>query len=123
MSSSIPVLSFSKPRLVAPRQGRRPGEVQRRAIMMRVMRSLLLLPVLTLAGIPAAAQSPSTLPTNPSAVFKTIVPHRDSVAAKPTIEMRPEENEFALPFLGFGGSPYVVGATLTPTSTVPEAEE
>lgn len=91
--------------------------------MMRFTRSLLLLPVLTLAGIPAAAQSPSTLPTNPSAVFKTIVPHRDSVAAKPTIEMQPEENEFALPFLGFGGSPYVVGATITPTSTVPEAEE
>jgi hypothetical protein len=69
-----------------------------------------------------AAQTPSNLPTDPSAVFKTIVLHRNSVAAKPVSGAQQDERELPLPF-GFSGTPYTVGATITPTTTVPEAEE
>jgi len=85
----------------------------------------ILLAVLFVFGVMnplATAQETSNLPTA-HVQFKTIVPHRNSVAAKPTIEVQPEESESALPFLGFGGLPYTVGATITPTSSVPEAEE
>jgi hypothetical protein len=87
-----------------------------------VHKFLALLPVLGLAGFHVVAQEPSTLPIDPSAVFKTIVPHRNSVPAKPAINVPQEETESVV-FPGFGGTPYTVGATITPTSTVPEAEE
>jgi hypothetical protein len=92
--------------------------------MMQFTRSLLLVLLAAgLAGIPVAAQSPSPLPTDPSAVFKTIVPHINSIVVQPAVGIPSEETESSLPFLGFSGSPYTVGATITPTSTVPEAEE
>src|ERR1700737_5575631 len=81
--------------------------------------TLLLIP--GLMGFFAAAQSQSDLALDRTATFKTIIPHRNAIpAAKPAAEI-PGESE-AL-FLGFSGSPYSVGATITPTSTVPEAEE
>ena len=79
--------------------------------------------VLGLAGLPATAQTPSTLPTDPTAVFKTIVPHRDSIVAKPGLNIPEGEGESVESFPGFSGTRYTVGATITPTSTVPEAEE
>lgn len=84
---------------------------------------LVFLPVLGLAGLSATAQTPSPLPTDPSAVFKTIVPHRSSVVARPGNFVPEEEIESVAPFPGFSGTPYTVGATITPTTTVPEAEE
>ena len=81
--------------------------------------TLLLMP--GLMGLFAAAQSQSEFPIDRTATFKTIIPYRNAIpAAKPAAEI-PGESE-AL-FLGFSGSPYSVGATITPTSTVPEAEE
>jgi hypothetical protein len=77
-----------------------------------------------MANLRVSAQDASLLPTtNPSVVFKTMVPHRNSIVSKPAIELPGEENESASPFLGFSGTPYTVGATITPTTTVPEAEE
>jgi hypothetical protein len=70
----------------------------------------------------AAAQEADNLPTA-HVEFKTFIPHRDSIVAKPVIGVQSEEGESSLPFLGFGGLPYTVGATITPTSSVPEAEE
>ena len=81
--------------------------------------TLLLMP--GLMGLFAAAQSQSEFPIDRTATFKTIIPHRNAIpAAKPAAEI-PGESEVL--FLGFSGSPYSVGATITPTSTVPEAEE
>ena len=84
------------------------------------------LALLMLAGaatLAAFAQEASQLPiAPPSAVFKTLVPHRDSLAAQPST-LQSEETESVLPVFGFSGTPYTVGATITPTSTVPEAEE
>src|SRR5258708_2320980 len=84
-------------------------------------RFLTLLLMLGLMGFLAAAQSQSELPVDRSATFKTIIPHRNALPApKPAVEV-PEEGEALTP--GFSGSPYTVGAMITPTSTVPEAEE
>jgi hypothetical protein len=74
-----------------------------------------------LAALQAAAQSASELPVDPSATFKTLIPHRDAVPAPKPAIATPEEGRISL--FGFTGSPYIVGATITPTSTVPEAEE
>ena len=91
--------------------------------MMRFTRNLLpLLIVMALAGVRAGAQSPSN-PPSPSVVFKTFIAHRNAIpAAKPVVEVPQEEGETLAP-PGFSGSPYTVGAAITPTSTVPEAEE
>jgi hypothetical protein len=84
-------------------------------------RFFALLLTLGLMGCLAAAQSQSELPVDRTATFKTIIPHRNAIpAAKPVAEI-PGEGEGL--FLGFSGSPYTVGAKITPTSTVPEAEE
>ena len=89
---------------------------------MRGYRGLLpFLFVVSLGGLPAPAQSPSELPTDPAAVFRTIVPHHDMLPAPKAVTQTPEGGQ-VVPF-GFSGSPYIVGATITPTSTVPEAEE
>lgn len=78
--------------------------------------------VLVIAGLVVTAYAQNQPAINPSAVFKTIVayqgaeiagirgarPVREGVAAAPTV---------------FSGPPYTVGTTITPTSTVPEAEE
>jgi hypothetical protein len=91
--------------------------------MTRLTRILLsLLFALGVANLCAFAQEASSLPAA-HVDFKTIVPHRNSIVARPSIGVPAEESELGLPFLGFSGSPYTVGATITPTSTVPEAEE
>lgn len=88
-----------------------------------------ILPVLVLAfgvsALPGSAQEASQLPLAPtSAILKTIVPHRSSISGKPITGVPQEEkNEAPLPFLGFSGTAYTVGPTITPTSTVPEDEE
>ncbi len=70
----------------------------------------------------ATAQTPSQLPTDPSAVFKTFVPNHNALPpAKSVSPVTEEEVTSSIP--GFTGSPYTVGATITPTSTVPEGEE
>jgi hypothetical protein len=76
-----------------------------------------------LGGVCAIAQEASTLPINPSAVFKTLVPHRNSLVASPTVNVTEQEAPEASFIPGFSGSPYTVSATITPTSTAPEAEE
>jgi hypothetical protein len=84
-------------------------------------RLFALLVTLGLMGCLAGAQSQSELSVDRTATFKTIIAHRNAIpAAKPVAEI-PGESEALIP--GFSGSPYTVGATITPTSTVPEAEE
>jgi hypothetical protein len=90
--------------------------------MTRFTQSLLaVLVTLGVASLQAAAQSASELPVDPSAVFKTIIPHRNALPKAKTVVEVPEAGEALAP--GFSGSPYIVGATITPTTTVPEAEE
>jgi len=90
--------------------------------MKRFAKSLPALLVLGLGVLSAAAQTASQLPIDPSAVIKTIVPHRDAVPPA-TFVTQGSEEEVAGFVPGFTGSPYTVGATITPTSTVPEGEE
>jgi len=79
--------------------------------------------ILGLTGLYSVAQSPSEIP-DPSANFRTIIPHRDSIPVPAPLTEFPQENEPFLPnFFSFSGSPYFVGATIDPTTTVPEAEE
>jgi hypothetical protein len=82
---------------------------------------LALFVTLGVAPLYAPAQSASALPIDPSATFKTIIPHRNALPRPKTIVEVPEEGEALAP--GFSGSPYGVGATITPTTTVPEGEE
>ena len=83
---------------------------------------LIFLLSVSLGIYPAFAQSPATQPIDPSAVIKTMVPHRDMLAPGATQQSPAEAGrEFFPP--SFSGSPYSVGATITPTSTVPEGEE
>jgi hypothetical protein len=70
---------------------------------------------------PAAAQVASELPTDSSAVFRTIVPHQNGLPTPKSVLEVPDEDSAI--FSGFSGSPYAVGAAITPTSTVPEGEE
>jgi len=74
-------------------------------------------------GIVATAQSASPLPTDSKAVFKTLVPTVGAVPARQAVSAQQEENEGGAPLTVFSGSPYTVNAPITPTSTVPEAEE
>jgi hypothetical protein len=67
------------------------------------------------------SQSSEGIPIDPTAVFRTMVPHRDTLQAAQPGFVVGEEDESV--FLGFSGSKYTVGATISPTSTVPEAEE
>lgn len=81
--------------------------------------ALVISPALALA-IPASAQE--QLQTDPDAVFKTHVRHLDSVVNLKA----PRELVTPLainPEAVFSGSPYDVGPTVTPTTTLPEAEE
>src|SRR4030081_2577760 len=84
-------------------------------------RFLALVLTLGLMGCLASAQSQSELPVDRTATFKTIIPHRNALPS-PKLTFEVPENGEAL-FPGFSGSPYTVGATITPTSTVPEGEE
>lgn len=71
-------------------------------------------------GAVCVAQSPSTLPKDPSQVFRTMVVHSNALPAAHPTSTVPESEVSVAPF---SGSPYTVGSTLTPTSTIPEAEE
>lgn len=87
--------------------------------------SRLIIVFLLFAGLgasPVGAQSESPLPVDRSAVSKTFVPHRDFIHSAQPAPAVPEDAEFSF-FPAFSGSPYSVGATLTPTSTEPEDEE
>jgi hypothetical protein len=85
--------------------------------------SFAFLVIVGLGSLWAPAQSASQLPTDPAAVFTTIVPHHDMLPAPRAVTQIPEEAGRNVSPFGFSGSPYIVGATITPTSTVPEAEE
>src|SRR5215467_9336635 len=84
---------------------------------------LVVVLVLGVAGGRSAAQSASALPIDSTAVFKTIVPARSAVAARPVASGQTQGDEKSAALAVFSGSPYAVGAVITPTSTVPEAEE
>jgi hypothetical protein len=84
---------------------------------------LVVVLMLGVAGGRSTAQSASALPIDSTAVFKTIVPARDAVAARPAVSGRTQAGEASDALAVFSGSPYTVGAVITPTSTVPEAEE
>jgi hypothetical protein len=92
--------------------------------MLRFASALLAcLAILGLTGLYSVAQSPSETP-DPSANFRTIIAHRAAIPVPAPLTEFPPENEPFLPnFFSFSGSPYTVGATIDPTSTVPEAEE
>jgi hypothetical protein len=92
--------------------------------MTRFAKNLLCgLMVTGLAGLCASAQTASTAPIDQTAVFKTLVPRHGSVAPRAAAPAAQEETALPELFPGFSGTPYTVGATITPTSTVPEAEE
>src|SRR5882724_6992827 len=58
-----------------------------------------------------------------SAVFKTPVPHSHLPIAASPVHPQPATQTGPLPATTFGGTPYTVGPTVTPTTTKPEAEE
>jgi hypothetical protein len=79
-----------------------------------------LLATSTLA-IPSPAQEQERLRYDPSAVFKTHVRHLKSVISPGA--KGPEGAQLAVTNTVFSGSKYTVGPTVTPTTTLPEAEE
>ena len=85
--------------------------------------AFLVVLLLSAAGVRSAAQAASSLPTDSSAVFKTAVP--TSAATKPRHALPGQQEQIGQSFEStvFSGSPYNVNAPITPTSTVPEAEE
>jgi hypothetical protein len=91
--------------------------------MTRFAHSAVLLSIaLALAASCAVAQSQETPAVNASTIYKTIVPHRNSVThplQRPSIPA--EAVELAAP--GFTQPPFIVGSVVGPTTTVPEAEE
>lgn len=88
--------------------------------MSRFARPFLCFLMLLGFGAICGAQTASTLPIDPSQVFRTMVPRSSALpAAQPTLTAPETE----VPVAPFSGSPYTVGSTITPTSTVPEAEE
>jgi len=82
--------------------------------------STIILALALVASLAPAAWSQQAATPDPSRNFITIVPHINShlQRGKPG---NPATGDFALP--SFGGSPYHVGPTIVPTSTVPEGEE
>ena len=83
---------------------------------------ILLSFTLALAATCAVAQSQETPAVNAPTIYKTIVPHRNSVTHPLQSPSLPAEaGEIAPP--GFTQPPYIVGPVVSPTSTVPEAEE
>lgn len=91
------------------------------------MRCVQILPTLLLllgvTGSPATAQAQSEIPADPSATFKTLIPHLNAIPRPRLVQgaEAPEQGEIFLP--SFSGAPYTVGASVFPTTTVPEAEE
>ena len=58
-----------------------------------------------------------------SAVFKTPVPHSHLPIAASPVHSQQATQTVPVPATTFGGAPYTVGPTVTPTTTKPEAEE
>src|SRR5690242_20574609 len=88
--------------------------------MTRVMRSLLslLVTALIIGAFSFDARSQNR-PPNAQTHFKTMVAHRDHIpGVKSTAGPAGTETPAT-----FSGPPYSVGPTITPTTTVPEAEE
>jgi hypothetical protein len=77
---------------------------------------------LVLSSFTAMAYSQNQPPLDRSAVFKTIVPHHKAGFAG-IRAASPVNQTSAVELTNFSGPPYTVGPTITPTSTVPEAEE
>src|SRR5262245_15653308 len=84
---------------------------------------LTLLLLLEVSGSRSTAQAQSEIPADPSATFKTLIPHLNAIPRPSLVQgaEAPEQGESFLP--SFSGSPYTVGASVFPTTTVPEAEE
>jgi len=78
--------------------------------------------LLVIAGLAVTAFAQNQPAVNPSAVFKTMVVYQGAAIAGIRRARPVREGIPAAPTI-FSGSPYTVGPTITPTSTVPEAEE
>jgi len=87
----------------------------------QILPTLLLL--LAVTGSRATAQAQSEIPADPSATFKTLIPHLNAIPRPRLVQgvEAPEQGDIFLP--SFSGSPYTVGVSVFPTTTVPEAEE
>jgi hypothetical protein len=81
--------------------------------------------ILLLAGLGTMlvhAQTEGTLPLDHSAAVKNFIPHRNAIRQVQLDGVASEDSD--INFLpGFAGSPYTVGATITPTSSEPQDEE
>src|SRR5499433_2133045 len=88
--------------------------------MLRVCTRLTFL--LVLAGLATITYSQNQPAIDSSAVFKTVVPHQQASIAGIRAAQPVRAGTAAAP-AAFSGPPYTVGATITPASTVPEAEE
>jgi hypothetical protein len=91
--------------------------------MTRFAHSPILLAItLTLAASCAVAQSQETPAVNAPTIYKTVVPHINSVTHPQRLPGIPAEaGEIAPP--GFTQPPFIVGSVVSPTTSVPEAEE
>ena len=78
--------------------------------------------LLVIAGLAVTAYAQNQPAVNPSAVFKTIVAYQGGAIAG-IRAARPVLKGIAAAPTVFSGPRYRVGPTITPTSTVPEAEE
>src|SRR5262249_10009450 len=78
--------------------------------------------LLVIAGLAVTAFAQNQSAVNPSAVFKTMVAYQGAAIAGIRGARPVREGIPAAPTI-FSGSPYTVGPTITPTSTVPESEE
>jgi len=77
---------------------------------------------LACAGLSGIAYGQDQPAINSPAIFKTIVPHVNSIPRPIHIgEPGPETEVAVLP--GFTQPPFIVGPVVTPTTTAPEAEE
>ncbi len=81
---------------------------------------LVLLTTAALSLCDAQAQSQNQ-PLIAASTFKTVVPHINGIPGA-SHAVRPQIGTQSIPPI-FSGSPYTVGPTVTPTTSVPEAEE
>lgn len=82
----------------------------------------VLIVALVFAGLSGIAFGQDQPAVNSPAIFKTIVPHVNSIPRPIHIGEPGPETEVAVP-PGFTQPPYIVGPVVTPTTTAPEAEE
>lgn len=78
---------------------------------------LVLLPTLFVSGLHAQVSM------DPSAVFKTAVAQKDLPVAASPVHTGAAKQLSPSPNTTFGGTPFTVGPVVTPTTSVPEAEE